>query len=558
MEYVIFLVSFAAFWVFIYVQGKIMEKRQLFYDRKILKGLKGQMPRKEYKIERFMRIPGYFEKHKADFYIDDITWNDLNMDEVFVRMNYSMSSTGEEYLYCMLRTPRFDKQALEHLHKLASFYEKHDEQRINYQRLMKKLGNTDKYSLYDYLEYLYKLEKRSNTKDILALVAFACIMVVMYFSLGIGVAGLLVWIFYQVYSYFMIKRENEPYLTSLGYLMRLIDVSQEALQILPSVCAEEKKEIEKYTSVLKKSKKGASWVFGSLYKTGSPQDTIMDYVRMFFHFDLIYFNRMVKELTNHNQELDSLIGLLGYIESSISVALYRASLINGWCEPELGTEELSVKEGYHPLIVEPVVNSITTSKSVLITGSNASGKSTFLRMMAVNALMAQTVYTVTAKEYRSPYYYLYTSMSLRDDIENGDSYYMVEIKSIKRILDSKQKHDGKILCMIDEVLRGTNTVERIAASTQILFSMSDEKIKCFAATHDIELTQLLEERYENYHFEEEIKDKDVVFNYRLYPGKATSRNAIKLLEVMGYDEEIIENAMNLANRFLTDGIWKHP
>lgn len=87
-----------------------------------------------------------------------------------------------------------------------------------------------------------------------------------------------------------------------------------------------------------------------------------------------------------------------------------------------------------------------------------------------------------------------------------------------------------MLCFVDEVLRGTNTVERISASTEILKSLSAEQVLCFAATHDVELTELLAKEYDNYHFEEEIVEGDVRFNYRLLTGKATTRNAIKLLE----------------------------
>ena len=108
---------------------------------------------------------------------------------------------------------------------------------------------------------------------------------------------------------------------------------------------------------------------------------------------------------------------------------------------------------------------------------------------------------------------------------------------------------------VDEVLRGTNTVERIAASTQILKSLTGGKVLSFAATHDIELTHLLEEYYNNYHFEEEISEHDVVLNYQLKKGRATTRNAIKLLGVMGYDERIIREAERMAEDFLKKGAW---
>ena len=171
--------------------------------------------------------------------------------------------------------------------------------------------------------------------------------------------------------------------------------------------------------------------------------------------------------------------------------------------------------------------------------------------------MAQTLHMVLAECYSAPMYRIFSSMSLRDDLEGGESYYIVEIKSLKRILDAMKEGDPwPVLCFVDEVLRGTNTVERIAAATQILISLTGAGVLCFAATHDIELTELLSGLYDNYHFEEEIRDGDILFNYTLREGRANSRNAIRLLEIMGYDCSIIQKAQRQAEDFLVKGIWK--
>ena len=146
-------------------------------------------------------------------------------------------------------------------------------------------------------------------------------------------------------------------------------------------------------------------------------------------------------------------------------------------------------------------------------------------------------------------------MALTDSIRNGESYFVVEIKSLKRILDAG---DGTVpvLCCIDEVLRGTNTVERIAASARILKSLDRKDYITFAATHDIELTRLLNDEYANYHFEEEVTWNDVKFNYLLKTGPAVSRNAIKLLSVMGYDKALINDAESMVEHFMSTGNWK--
>lgn len=206
------------------------------------------------------------------------------------------------------------------------------------------------------------------------------------------------------------------------------------------------------------------------------------------------------------------------------------------------------------MIEKPVANSFSTRNSVLLTGSNASGKSTFLKTVAINTVLAQTVYTCLAKTYRASFYRVYSSMALQDNLVNNESYYIVEIKSLKRIID-KANEEVPMLCFVDEVLRGTNTVERISASSRILYDLSKKNCLCFAATHDIELTAILEKVYNNYHFQEEIEDNQVRFDYKLYQGQATSRNAIKLLGIIGFEQPIIEAAETVAKSFESTGVW---
>ena len=198
---------------------------------------------------------------------------------------------------------------------------------------------------------------------------------------------------------------------------------------------------------------------------------------------------------------------------------------------------------FHPLLTDPVKNSISVSKGVLLTGSNASGKSTFLKSAAICQIFAQTIYTCPAQDYRTDFFKVISSMALTDNLLNNESYFIVEIKSLKRIFD--ELGDVPVLCFVDEVLRGTNTKERIAASTVILKSLSQKNAFVFAATHDIELTELLSEYMENYHFSETVTDT-VTFDYKIKKGPSVSRNAIKLLDMYGFGKEIVKEAEKLA------------
>jgi len=192
---------------------------------------------------------------------------------------------------------------------------------------------------------------------------------------------------------------------------------------------------------------------------------------------------------------------------------------------------------------------------VLITGSNASGKSTFIKSAAINAVLAQTIYTVCATHYQSSFFKVYTSMALTDNLFGNESYYIVEIKSLKRIVDAA-KGEIPVLCFVDEVLRGTNTVERIAASSRILHTIANSNALMFAATHDIELTYMLEHCFSNYHFEEQIFEDNITFDYQLKEGRATTQNAIALLGMLGYPAEIIDKARQAATHFIDNGEWQ--
>lgn len=150
--------------------------------------------------------------------------------------------------------------------------------------------------------------------------------------------------------------------------------------------------------------------------------------------------------------------------------------------------------------------------------------------------------------------YYMTSMAISDSIDNGESYYIAEIRSLKRILDAVGQYPFCI-CFVDEILKGTNTVERIAASVSILKYLSAEKCLCFVASHDIELTRLLKASYKNYHFCEQIDQSGISFDYKIYEGPSSTRNAIKLLEVMAYEETITNEANQLASYFMEHQAW---
>ncbi len=535
------------------VRDQIASEKALVYK---LKKNYGEAPKREYKPDELDHLLGYYKNHPEDFQIDDATWNDLNMDGVFARMNYCLSATGEEYLYYMLRTPK-QIDDFEELERKVDYFQKNDDARIKVQRIFAKIGRNIRYSIYDYIDYLDDVSKFSNKEHYLMLVLMAIALMSCFINFTIGFIAFVILVVINLIRYFSVKGDIEPYLASYRYIMRVINSVSLFDKVDYPELEDDIQKLKKAGSALSSFTRGSFILMSSsrMNSGGNPAELLLDYIRIATHIDLIKFNQMYKQLMKHRDDLDSILTITGKLESYISIACFRESYKGSYCIPEFSGDSYQAKELIHPLIESAVANDVNADKGVLITGSNASGKSTYLKTCGINSILSQSIHTALASSYKAPLYRIYSSMALKDDIFGGDSYYIVEIKSIKRIIDVAKTEGNKVLCFVDEVLRGTNTVERIAASTQILKAFAKSGVMCLAATHDIELTSLLKDYFGIYHFEGDVSDNDVHFDYKIKQGPATTRNAIKLLGVLGYDENIVDEAQNLADKFLASGNW---
>lgn len=518
----------------------------------------GKRGEKKYYHEEFENISHCFYFHQnGENEIDDITWNDLNMDEVYKNMDTTHSSLGQEVLYELLRKTAAGKEELLERDRLMKYFTGHEKERVSLSYIYSGFGFLKKLSVADYIEYLEECPKKSVFPHIGLMLLFIAALA---YCLGvnavtgcwlvIGVAAV------NIVTYFRFKADIENYFLCIKQVFSMCACAKKVRSLKIPDIDEYNRELEELLGCF-----SGALRFSFIMSTGRGGivEFFLDYVRMLTHLDIVKFYRTVDMLKSKKEQVWRMYFILGYLDAMTAAASYRACLPY-WSEPELldpGPLLYQAEGLYHPLIDTPVANSIHTGSSVLITGSNASGKSTFLRAAGINALLAQTLYTSTAARYKANRFRIYSSMALKDNLMGSESYYMVEIKSLKRIMDAAEiKEAFPVLCFIDEVLRGTNTIERIAASSQILKRLAVTRTLCFAATHDIELTNILERYFTNYHFSEEITEDDVKFNYKLAAGRATSRNAIKLLGLLGYKKELLDQAAGAAKHFEESGIWK--
>ena len=179
---------------------------------------------------------------------------------------------------------------------------------------------------------------------------------------------------------------------------------------------------------------------------------------------------LCRDLSHHGPSLLRVTAAAGDVDAAISVASYRAGR-DDWTTPErVGAEAASeMTDLRHPLVDDAVPNSmrLRPGRGLLITGSNMSGKSTFLRTVGVNAVLAQTIHTCLARHYRAPIFRVRSCIGRADDLVAGKSYYIAEVEALLdlvRASDDTRPH----LFLLDELFRGTNSVERIAAGQAVL------------------------------------------------------------------------------------------
>ncbi|MDE5865824.1 MAG: hypothetical protein K2H31_04385, partial [Lachnospiraceae bacterium] len=364
-------------------------------------------------------------------------------------------------------------EELKRFEEHVQYFMNNEDTRVKLQVQFAELGRMSKYSLYEYIDFLDTLGERNSLKYYMAILLFFISVGLMFFSVPTGVCALLVVLCFNMTNYYKEQKEIGPYITSFCYISRLMDAAQKLGKHSVSEISKEQERLLACCKSLEGFKRNSFIVTSSpgghsgMSASSNILEAVFDYLRMIFYLDLIKFNQMLRVVRAHIKEIDEMITLIGMIETSIVIGEYRASLKGEYCLPEFISESenaeshIKIEQLYHPLLNNPVRNDIEVYRGVLLTGSNASGKSTFLRAVALNAILAQTIHTCMAQSYQGAMFRVYSSMSLKDDLESGDSYYMVEVKSIRRILNEvmeAEKEKKHVLCFVDEVLRGTNTV----------------------------------------------------------------------------------------------------
>jgi hypothetical protein len=486
-------------------------------------------------------ISKYFRKtaaiRKSKYVVDDRTWTDLDMDLIYGRLNQTLTIPGEQVLYALLRTPVFSRKPLEERSHVINHYVQDQNIREVVQVILSKLGKSGGKFLVDLL-----WEEHPVPNRVAFLYPWLLLFIPAFILLGLlghilGWFGLVALSLGNAVIHYRTKRKFSEDLPSIRYLGRMVKCASRLSSLQDS-------SLEAYLTQLKSA---LDKVSGIVPKTAllslGENNALYEYLNILFLIEVRAFHSYLRLMEKYENQLRDIFEIIGFLDAMLAAASYKVGL-NESAEPELAdsTPFLDIESVAHPLLEKPVPNSVSLrTGGMLVTGSNMSGKTTFLKTIGVNMLFAQTLHFCLAKKFSSSFFNTLTLIGRKDNIIEGKSYYLDEILTLLRIIQACRQ-DIPCLCLIDELFRGTNSLERISASAEVLLYLGKKNGLVFASTHDLELTRLVADAYVNYHFQEEIGEHGLLFNYQLHEGPSETRNAIKLLRHVGYPEEITEAA----------------
>lgn len=260
-------------------------------------------------------------------------------------------------------------------------------------------------------------------------------------------------------------------------------------------------------------------------------------------WDLQQVLSLEKWKLRNQDRIHSWFDAYGQIEALVSLSIFSFNH-QDYVFPTVSDDYFTIKGTNigHPLItnskrVDNPINIQGNGQLMLVTGSNMAGKSTYLRSIGVNCVLAFCGAPVCASEFQVSLVSLISSMRIVDDLQESTSTFYAELKKLKRIIDRVNNND-KLLILLDEILRGTNSMDRHSGSKALISQLIQKKSTAIVATHDLELAKLEMEYPDsilNFHFDVQVENEELFFDYKLKPGVCKSMNASILMKKIGIE-----------------------
>ncbi|HEX7369814.1 MAG TPA: hypothetical protein VF284_05945 [Rhodanobacteraceae bacterium] len=492
----------------------------------------------------------YFKlvRHQAPSkWVDDKTWDDLEFPEIFARIDATVTPLGSQVLYARMRQYVDVPEAL--AERYAEYAELANDTTLR-EQIQARLWKLEYDGHAELAELLFgdRTEAPSHRFRIWAWSAASVAMLVL---LALQVIPGWTWVAWLVANAVILIRVHDRQHREIDAMKRCIAL----IEVADKLAALQRKypsqshltRLHDDTPARTAVRKSLFWL-SVLRWASNPAlfvpPIIVGILNLLFLLELSVHAGTIERFFRIRQRLSATFELVGGIDAAIATASFLQQHPNH-CKPALTEDRLlSITEGRHPLLPQGIPNSIQLDgRSVLVTGSNMAGKTTFIKMLASNALLAQTLGFCLATAATIPDSTVMASIHGAHSVASGKSHYFAEIEAIDGFIRSAAGDRIRILA-IDEPFSGTNTIERIAVARAILEALGSRAI-VLVTTHDVELQAMLGGQYALFHFQEN-PDMDGYFDYTLRAGPATERNAIRLLDRLGFPKEITANAMAYA------------
>lgn len=492
--------------------------------------------------ERYTAFDRRMGSLSADSVLDERTWDDLHLDAVFRHCDHTASQVGRQMLYHTLRRAALTPTEASMFDARARAFDADPVVAGQVRAVLSTLQDPAAADLeaacFGELPprpWFWWIFPVLSVCAAVTLIGGAWWPTLWIGALAIGVCNMIAQMFY--------RPRVAPLLPALRDLPNFLRTSAQLGRIPLPTFVQECDTLRMGVTRLRAVGTATRWLRVDALGGNELANSIQEYVNILFLLDLNAFVFAVETLRGERALLQAMFRSMGAIDVALSVASWRTEC-GAWSTPTFAplTKQLRARAMRHPLVRDCVPNDLTVEdQSLLITGSNMSGKTTFIRALAVNVVLAQALATVCADEWHAPVLRVRSSIGLSDSLLEGKSYYLAEIESVRRMIEAKAE-GIQHLFVIDELFRGTNTNERVAAAIATLSWLNRGDDLVAVATHDLEVFEPLGSHYAAYHFREQLDASTLSFDYRLYPGLSSTTNAIALLEALHFPDELIAHA----------------
>ncbi|WP_134385269.1 MutS-related protein [Flavobacterium psychrophilum] len=503
-----------------------------------------------YLISKYLNNRINIEKKYYQFITDKVSI-DIDLDDVFKKTDRTISKIGQQYLYYKIRVIKNDFKQLEVFQNLIDYFKINQKQR---NECIKELSNLNTSNGYYFEELLNKdvITNKRLVKICLTINIVFIILIIITFFKHIFFLTLIPVFCTNLFFHYRNKGAINYHLDNISEFSKTLNTAKNILKIDPAIKTFFE-NIDFFEPLLKYEKTIKAIIIEKYFKNEYllPFWLILELLKVSFNIEVILFNSLLQNINKHKEQMNDLYKFIGEIDSSISFVGFNLSG-NHFCKPTfVNTKEIFVENLYHPIIPNCITNTLELkNKSMLLTGSNMSGKTTFVRALAINSIYSQTVNISFADCYKAPFFKIFSSIRTQDNINSNKSFYLDEVLTIKDFITSNNINEPHLF-ILDEIFKGTNTLERIAIGKAVLSFLNKQNNFVFVSTHDLELADLLvNDNFNLFHFSEDISDESLTFSHKLQKGKLQTRNAIRILGLYDYPNEIIDEANKIYTKSL--------